>query len=201
MPAHPIHRSGHDSPAGTLRFGVRAVAVLLVAMAAALLAQTAAADSLRCNGRLLKVGDPKARLLAECGEPLSRDVVAVVRALDNGEQIRSRYAETWSYETPSTTGYRLLRFEGGRLVGVGMRCEAGLVEAGNTTVTVLQKCGEPVTRDAAGLVNEPPGPASRSVLTESPVEQWVYSGGKGSLLKIVLLRGGEIESIENGPRE
>jgi hypothetical protein len=179
----------------------RGVFTLLLVVVTALLAQTAAADSLRCNGKLLKVGSLKARLLAECGKPLSRNVVAVVRTFDDGEQIRWSYAETWSYETAGVHGYRLLRFEGGRLVGEGMRCEAGLLEEGDTTVTVLQKCGEPTTRDGAGLVAETPGPASRSVLTESPIEQWVYSAGKGSLLKIVVLRDGRIESIENGPRQ
>lgn len=191
--------SDHSLPSGLARAARGAFALLVVV--AALLAQTASADSMRCDGRLLKVGDPKARLLAECGKPLSRDVVAVVRAFDDGEQIRSSYAETWSYETAGVGGYRLLRFEGGRLVGGGMRCQTGLVGEGDTTVTVLQKCGEPATRDSAGLVNETPGPASRSVLSESLIEQWVYSGGKGSLLKIVVLRSGRIESIENGPRQ
>jgi hypothetical protein len=174
---------------------------LLVALVAALLAQTATADSLRCNGRLLKVGDPTARLLAECGEPLSRGVVAVVRDFDDGEQVRSSYVETWSYPTASTRGYQLVRFESGRLVGEGMRCRAGLVREGDAKVTVLQKCGEPTTRDSAGLVDEQPGPAERSTRSESLVEQWVYSQQKGSLLRIVEVRGGRIESITNGPRQ
>ena len=55
--------------------------------------------------------------------------------------------------------------------------------------------------EGGGSVNETPGPTSRSVLSESLIEQWVYSGGKGSLLKIVVLRSGRIESIENGPRQ
>lgn len=179
----------------------RAIGVVVVLAIATVLAPTAAADSLRCGGKLLKPGDPKARLLAACGEPLSRDVVAVVRALDDGQQVRSSYAETWSYETAGVRGYRTLRFESGRLVGEGMRCEAGLVEEGDTTVTVRQKCGEPVTRDAAGLTNDPPGPASAAVLSETLVEQWVYSEGEGTLLRILVLRDGRIESIETGPRQ
>lgn len=181
-----------------LSFHDGALAVVIVI--AALLAPTANAASLRCDGALLKVGDPKVRLLTECGKPLSSSVIAVLRDFGDGEPVRSSYAETWSYETAGVDGYRLLRFEGGRLVGEGMRCEDGLVREADTTVTVLQKCGEPVTRDSDGLVNEAPGPASRSVRSESLIEQWVYSAGEGSLLKIVVLRGGRIESIENGPR-
>lgn len=185
----------------TRRSALRTGGLVLVAAAAVLLDQAAAADPLRCNGKLLKPGDPKARLVAACGEPLSRDVVAVVRAYEDGEQIRSSYAETWSYETAGVAGYRQLRFEAGRLVGDGMRCAGGLVQRGDTTVTVLQKCGEPAGRDSAGLVQEPPGPAARAVQSESLVEQWVYSGGPGSLLRIVVLRAGIIESIESGRRE
>jgi hypothetical protein len=175
--------------------------ITLIAFAALGWAGSAAAGTLRCNGKLVQVGDPKVRLLTECGQPLSKDVVAVIRAYDDGEQIRASYAEDWSYETKGVEGHQILRFEAGRLVGEGMRCSGKLVLEGDTTVTVLQRCGEPVTRDAAGLLHESPGPASRSVISDSPIEQWTYSQGKGSLLKIILLRGGRIEQIEDGPRQ
>lgn len=185
-----------------LRRSTRTARAILLASVTALLTQAAAADSLRCDGKLVQVGDPKARLLTECGVPLSRDVVAVVRASEDGTQTRLIYAEEWSYETPSVEGFQVLRFEGGRLVGQGMRCSGQLVQAGDSTVTVLQWCGEPVTRDAAGLAYETPGPASHAaVISESPVERWVYLQGKGSLLMIVTLRGGKIEQIESGPRQ
>lgn len=172
-----------------------------VALASAvLLAQTASAESIRCDGALVEVGDPKVRLLAECGEPLSRDVVAVVKVLADGEEIRSSYAETWSYETGARE-YRVLRFEGGKLVGDGMRCGRDLVEAGDTTLAVLQNCGEPVSREAAGRVNDPPQPAARNVVSESLVEHWTYSQGPGKFSQIVVLREGRIEAIENGSRE
>jgi hypothetical protein len=179
----------------------RAALATGVVLLTSLLAHSAAASSLRCNGRLIEVGDPKARLVSECGQPLSREVVEVIRAYDDGEQVRALYAEEWAYETAGVEKHRVLRFEGGRLVGEGMRCAGKLVVEGDSTVTVLQRCGEPITRDTAGLVHEAPGPASRSVVSDSPVEQWIYSQGKGSLLKIVLLRGGTIERIEDGPRQ
>lgn len=171
------------------------------ALGIALLAPAAAADTLRCKGKLIEVGDPKARLIQECGQPISRDVVAVIRAFDDGEQIRSNYAEDWAYENDGVEGYQVLHFEAGRLIGEGMRCSGELVDEGDTTVTVLQRCGEPITRDSAGLVHEAPGPASQAITSDSPIEQWVYSQGKGSLLKIILLRGGLIEGIEDGPRQ
>lgn len=178
----------------------RAPAVLL-ALATMLLAQHAVAGSLRCQGKLIQVGDPKVRMVEACGQPLSRDVVAVERVYEDGQQLRVSYVEQWSYATAGVEGYQLLRFDGGRLVGEGMRCAGGLVRPGDTTVTVLQKCGEPVERDATGLVQDPPGPASPAVVSDAPIEQWVYSQGEGTLLQIVTLRGGRIESIENGPRQ
>jgi len=178
----------------------RGALVALVAIAAAALPHAAFAGSLRCKGKLVQVGDPKARLVAACGEPISRDVVAVVRAYEDGEKIQSSYAEEWAYPTAGVEGHRILRFVGGRLVGEGMRCSGRLVRPGDTTVSVLQRCGEPVTRDSAGLAHPPPGSASRAVVSDSPIEQWVYSQGEGSFLRIVRLRGGTIESIETGPR-
>jgi hypothetical protein len=172
--------------------------VLLVS--AALLAHEAVAESLRCEGKLIQVGDPKARLVAVCGQPLSREVVAVTRVYAEGRELRVSYVEEWSYATDGVEGFQLLRFDAGRLVGEGMRCAGGLVRSGDTTVTVLQKCGEPVSRDAAGLAQEPPGPASPAVVSDVSIEQWVYSQGEGSLLDIVTLRGGRVESIETGPR-
>ena len=183
------------------RSSVRACFVVLLAIAAIGVAQEAVAGSLRCQGKLIQVGDPKARLVEACGQPLSRDVVAVERVYDDGQRARVSYGEQWSYTSAGVEGYRLLSFEGGRLVGEGMRCARGLVSPGDTTVTVLQKCGEPVERDAAGLVQDPPGPAQQALVSDTPIEQWVYSQGEGTLLQIVTLRGGRIESVENGPRQ
>lgn len=174
--------------------------LLLCALALALPAH-AFADSMRCQGKLIQVGDPKARLAVECGDPLSKDVVAVERAYADGQPVRVQYVEEWSYPAPNTEGYRLLRFEAGRLVGEGIRCGERLVAAGDTTATVLQRCGQPISRDSAGLRPASPGPASQSPVSEVLLEQWVYDRGPGRLLAIVTLRGGRIEAIEDGPRQ
>jgi hypothetical protein len=161
----------------------------------------ALADSIRCNGKLIQVGEPKARLIAECGEPLSKEVVAVERAYAEGQPVRVSYVEIWFYPSSNTEGYQTLRFEAGRLVGAGIRCKDHLVQPGDTKVTVLKRCGEPASRDAAGSQQASPGPAARGPVSESLLEQWVYDFGPGRLLAIVTFRGGRIASIENGPRQ
>jgi hypothetical protein len=160
----------------------------------------ALADSVRCDGRLIEVGDPKARLAAACGEPFSKDVVAVERVYADGRPVRIDYVEEWTYPAQNTLGYDLLRFEGGRLASPGIRCGEHLVEAGDTMAVVLQRCGAPRSRDSAGLLAESPGPAAPAPTSEVLLEQWVYDRGPGQLLSIVTLRGGRITAIEDGPR-
>ncbi len=175
-------------------------ALLSLVVGASLVSGAAQAGSMRCDGKLIQPGDTKARLTVACGPPLVRDVVAVERALAEGEPIRLDYVETWTYPVPSSEGFQLLRFEAGRLVGEGMRCEGALVEAGHTTATVLQRCGEPLARDAEGLAPASAAPAPSTAPLEVPIEQWVYDRGKGRLLAIVTIRGGRVESIEDGER-
>jgi hypothetical protein len=172
---------------------------LLCALALVLPAP-ASADSLRCDGKLIQVGDPKARLIAACGSPLSREVVAFERAYADGEPVRIETVEEWTYPAPNADGFRNLRFVAGRLVGDGIRCEGALVQHGDTTAAVRKRCGEPITRDSAGLRRTAPGPASPGPVREVALEQWVYDRGPGRPLSIVSLRGGRVTAIENGSR-
>lgn len=167
----------------------------------ALGARTAAAD-MRCEGRLISVGDPKAKLLAHCGEPDAQSVVGVIR-LEDKERRLDAYVDVWTYPSDGTEGFRTLHFEGGRLVGEGMRCGAHLVRAGDPDHLVRERCGEPLSRDGAGYVSSPaaPGPdASVRPETETLVVQWIYSSEEGRFMRIVTLEGGRITRIEDGPR-
>ena len=166
-----------------------------------LAAQAQAAGSMRCGARLIEVDDPKARLLTECGEPESKSVVAVERSVADGVPVRLDVVEEWSYPAPNTEGFRLLRFEGGRIVGEGMRCDGGLVEPGDTPSTVTRRCGPPLLRDTIGLAPGAPAPSvGDAPVLEVPIEQWVYDRGTGRFVAIVTLRDGRIEAIEDGPR-
>lgn len=164
-------------------------------------AAQAQAGSMRCNGKLIEPGDPKARLITECGAPISRDIVAVERATAGGPPIRLEYVEAWTYPVPSTVGFQLLRFEGGRLAGEGMRCGGEIVRPGDTTRTVAKRCGEPISRDAAGLAPAAPSADDGARIVDVPIEQWVYDRGPGRFAAIVTLSGGRVASIEDGARQ
>jgi len=178
-----------------------ALAIPLVVVLGTSWAGPAQAGSMRCDGKLIEVEDTKARLLAACGEPEAQSVVAVERSVAGGVPVRLDVVEEWSYPAPNTEGFRTVRFEGGKVVGEGMRCKDVLVGPGDTPVTVTERCGPPLLRDTIGLAPGAPAPdVADAPVLEVPLEQWVYDRGAGRFLAIVTLRGGKIQSIEDGRR-
>lgn len=187
----------------------RLVALVAFALALPLLAASArvAGADMRCEGRLVSPGDTRAELLLRCGEPDSQSIIGVIKVTDDGSRVLQAYVDEWSYPSAGTEPFRLLRFEAGRLVGDGMRCGGGLVEAGDTSARVLEVCGPPVSRDVAGSRDLPAAPArtpdatAASDRTEILVLQWVYRMGEGKFTRIVHLEGGRITEIIDGPRQ
>lgn len=175
-------------------------------MPALLLATGVAEADMRCDGRLISPGDAMAELLLRCGEPTSRSIVGVIRTRDGGSRVLEADVDEWSYPSAGTDPFRVLRFEAGKLVGDGIRCEGGLVREGDTAARVLEICGPPVTRDAAGTRDLPADAADTpldedlSDRAEIVVRQWVYDMGEGQFAQIVTLEGGRITSIVEGRR-
>ena len=188
---------------GSSRLGLGRLIAPALTLLVCLCAASVSAD-MRCNGRLVSDGDAKAKLLAHCGEPSTKGVIGVIKLLDDGQRILSKHVDEWSYPSKNTDGYQILRFEGGRLVGEGMRCGGRLVQAGDTVATVQSRCGAPLSKDAAGVMNVPAAPnelATATVGTETLVVQWIYERGEGQFMQIVTLQGGRILGIEDGPRQ
>lgn len=182
-------------------FSFRPIQLALVLLGGLVAAQ-AHAGSMRCNGRLIEPGDAKARLVAQCGAPMSKSIVAVERASAGATPTRLEYVEEWTYAAPSTSGFQILRFEAGRLTGDGMRCGNVVIREGDLTRTVLDECGEPISRDTAGLAPAAPAPvpSGEPPVLDVPIEQWVYDRGRGQFIAIVTVRGGRVEAIEDGRR-
>lgn len=75
----------------------------------------------------------------------------------------------------------------------GLRCGHELVQEGESAAALVLACGEPMLRQTITR-------ARRRSATEQVEEQWTYDFGPGTLLQIVTLEGGKIESIEDGER-
>jgi hypothetical protein len=109
-----------------------------------------------------------------------------------------------------------------------MRCGTKLVTTGDTKAEVLARCGEPELKEVlrsvtktnkfrAGEKNQRTdknksddketaqqhterSEFSRMTETTELVEQWTYDPGYGKFLRLVIFRGGRLESIQEGPR-
>ncbi|HEX5065789.1 MAG TPA: DUF2845 domain-containing protein [Myxococcota bacterium] len=72
----------------------------------------------------------------------------------------------------------------------GVRCNPDLVEIGDSVAELLQLCGQPLTR--AGVdPQDVSGPTTA-------IEQWTYSVGPGTLVRVVTVANGHILAVEDG---
>lgn len=89
-------------------------------------------------------------------------------------------------------------------------CNGYLVGVGDSRVSVLQKCGEPLDREPVcvqrlqpgWIVSPNRGGGPTAILTPQcvPMEDWTYYRGPGSFLGIVRLYNGAVESVRDGDR-
>ena len=89
--------------------------------------------------------------------------------------------------------------------GESLRCQGGIAAEGDSRLSLVAKCGEPVLSDAYCAPvylghNQYPVPepwASRAVPCQ-PIEEWLYDRGPGNLWATVRLRSGTVLSITYG---
>lgn len=91
-----------------------------------------------------------------------------------------------------------------------LRCNGLLVSRGESPASLLQKCGEPLHRQAVclvmpqvGWILTPYSPGAPSaVLTAHcvPMEEWTYDRGPGAFFGIVRIHNGSVESMRDGER-
>ena len=151
-------------------------AALLVAAASGLLGagRPARADSIRCRGGIVSVGDPKIDLLGKCGPPALREIRRGERSGFAWRRIRAAeggrvdvVVETWSYDFGPRRFTQIATIENGRVARIergsygyadggaaGPRgvpvsaCDPAVLDEGDTKLDVLAQCGEPATADA-----------------------------------------------------
>jgi len=84
-----------------------------------------------------------------------------------------------------------------------LRCVGGSVSEGDSRLSVIYKCGQPLLVDSYCEPVYYPGPMQ--VIPEHSVtvpcvqvEEWVYERGPGELVATVYLRSGVVQSIKYG---
>lgn len=75
------------------------------------------ADSLRCSSKLIISGDRASEILEKCGEPASREQIALRERTDETGRFELVPVEEWIYG-PRNGMYYYLRVEGSRLVEI-----------------------------------------------------------------------------------
>jgi len=86
-----------------------------------------------------------------------------------------------------------------------LRCNGQSSSEGDTRLSVLYKCGQPLLTDhvCAPVLHAPsqqfvPGAWVGVAVPCQTVEQWVYDRGPGNLMATVRFRGGVVQSISYG---
>lgn len=90
-----------------------------------------------------------------------------------------------------------------------LRCGNLLAGVGDSKFSVVQKCGEPMSREQicvprlqSEYIVSPYGGAPRQILSTQciPMEDWVFHRGQGNFLGIVRFQNGTVESVRDGDR-
>lgn len=91
-----------------------------------------------------------------------------------------------------------------------LSCGGTLSGVGDSKVSVIQKCGEPMSKEfvcvlrpqVAWVLSPYPGGPAQQVVTQQcvPMEDWVYYRGQGNFLGIVRFYNGAIESVRDGEK-
>jgi hypothetical protein len=83
-----------------------------------------------------------------------------------------------------------------------LRCAGGIAGEGDSRLSVMHKCGQPLLRDSfcAPVVHTPtwqvvPEPFASYYVPCQPVEEWLYDRGPGNLMATVRFRAGVVQAI------
>ncbi len=86
-----------------------------------------------------------------------------------------------------------------------LRCNGSIASEGDSRLSVLYKCGQPVLADSfcvpvfyAPSLLPVPQPFASVVVPCQQVEEWLYDRGEGNLMATVRFRSGVVQSISYG---
>ena len=188
----------------------------VVAVPVILAPSLGSAQAIRCNKRVVSVGDTAYELTARCGAPDHRTVVRDFRAVTvtgpDGNAVRQAVeedVEVLTYSGRKGDLPRIVTVRRGvirsirtsdRVLSTGANgCTPEIFPKKVTSGEVRLACGRPVdqsrwTEDRAIRVR---GQIFRRAIQ---VEQWVYDPGPGRLLRILRFENGELVASSTGRR-
>jgi len=86
-----------------------------------------------------------------------------------------------------------------------LRCNGGIAAEGDSRISVLYKCGQPLLKDsycAPVYYNQTlqpvPEPFASAFVPCQQTEEWLYERGPGNMVATVRLRSGVVQSIAYG---
>ena len=86
-----------------------------------------------------------------------------------------------------------------------LRCSGYIAGEGDSRLSVLYKCGQPVLADSYcapvyyyGALQPVPEPFASAFVPCQQVEEWLYDRGPGNLMATVRFRSGVVQSITYG---
>ena len=92
-----------------------------------------------------------------------------------------------------------------RLCLVALRCGGHSAAEGDSKVSVLYKCGEPLIADRycapvyyVPTFNPVPEPIASIAVPCQTIEEWLYDRGPGNMVATVRFRSGVVQSITYG---
>jgi hypothetical protein len=93
----------------------------------------------------------------------------------------------------------------GSAAAESLRCSGGIAAEGDSRLSVLHKCGQPVLRDSfcapvyyGATLNTVPEPFASAFVPCQLTEEWLYDRGPGNMMATVRLRSGIVQSIAYG---
>jgi hypothetical protein len=185
----------------------RTVARLLFIGSLGLASSVAAADSIRCDGGIVSVGDARLDLFARCGPPTLQEAEPVVTTSTSNGNL-GLLIERWTYNFGPERFVQIVSLQGGKVIAIERgsygyalpeppkdaprnsssipraRCEPDAFRIGDRTFDVLAKCGEPVSRDLRQ--------------GQTVIEVWTYDFGQRSFVRFLEFEIGKLARINTG---
>ncbi len=176
-----------------------------------LFSSAASAGGIRCEGRLVGVGDSTLELRAKCGMPDHVAVRSRLRAEGTREVLSyvREQLEFWTYVGPPGSLGRVVTVRRGQVAEIQTLAKLALkrnegcaevsLDRGTRTGTVRLSCGAPQDRATweKELVLHREGFEVRRLIV---YQRWTYNPGKGRLLRILHFENGRLVKQETGHR-